>query len=928
MFLTKLQRTFAPIHAIEKRLLSLSTMSEVQKSATRPKQRVQSGNKGRASRARKQATPHQSANQKKAWNSKHLHTGNQKWPGDEYKCILLYQRDDSITISQLVAMVSPFGNVTETSRMYVNDGVMTMVELASAAEAETAWKTLSQGNRYGVRVMPDAQHTHITSSSAPYWDDDAITKGLEDGSLVQGSIRINPKVYHNAYISDGKNPDIFLDSMRARNRAMAGDVVAVKLRPSEEWIVSENSAHPVEDITNRVQDLNVAGESKPLSPTAARTVKTGDVVGIIEKRHNRICVGSLDQFRGDFVLFVPGDPAVPRLLIPKAECPTDYATRPGDYKNKLFMAKLLEWHEKDVYAWGQLCQIVGEKGEIEPETERILLEHGVDYAEFPITITESLPSDLPWKVPEVEYEKRRDLRSECVFTIDPSTARDLDDALHCKKIGDDLYEIGVHIADVSYFVKPRTEVDSVAAKRCTSVYLVQRVVPMLPRLLCEELCSLNPGQDRLTYSVIWKITGEGRIVGEWFGRTVIHSCVKMSYDHAQSFIDHPGDKELNKDEFPTIYGGHSLESIKSKVLVLHKISQLLRERRFDDGALRLDQIRLSYTLDENTGMPNSCFTYEYKASNELIEEYMLLANMAVAHKLNECLPEHAFLRCHPEPKEDMLKSLASYCAERGLPLNTSSSKDLAESIRSVLTDESLGEDCFLGLQMLAIKPQELAVYFCAGRVDDEENYRHYALNVPLYTHFTSPIRRYADVIVHRQLSAVLGDTTDVESANLSPEDLQKQADACNVRKSEAKKVQDLSVQLFFWALTKSVGCLESEAVVLYVHDQSFDVLSTTYGQVYRVYLNSLPIVGSKQTNGDTELEIIWPCDGTDRYKLTPHEMKLAKNGQLKMPKYSDTITQTIKVFTTVKVVFEPGPQPLQVRAFIRRQSDQETNSVP
>lgn len=228
------------------------------------------------------------------------------------------------------------------------------------------------------------------------------------------------------------------------------------------------------------------------------------------------------------------------------------------------------------------------------------------------------------------------MRDECIFTIDPPTARDLDDALHCKKIGDDLYEVGVHIADVSHFVSPESPVDNIASRRCTSVYLVQRVIPMLPRVLCDNLCSLHPGVDRLAFSVVWKINSKGEIKGEWFGRTIIHSCIQMSYDHAQSFIDaeQNGD-EVSSEIFPEISGKWTVNNLKQKVLVLHTISQNMRKRRMDNGALRLDQIKLSYLINSETGMPDACFKYEYKKSNELIEEFMLLANIAVAHKLKK-----------------------------------------------------------------------------------------------------------------------------------------------------------------------------------------------------------------------------------------------------------------------------------------------------
>lgn len=902
--------------------ISTRVMSERSKSQSKVAKRPSSSHQKKQNFSK--VGPHESLDRSTKTRNMHSAGKNKGWPSSQHRCVLFFHRDASLSINDIKTIVQPISASIVASRQTIlSNKVMSVLEMSSAVEAEKVWRNLKDNKPKGIlSVVPDGQHVIIEKYS-PYWDDERIQSGLLDGSIVSGSIRINPRQYQTAYISDGKNPDIVIDSVIARNRALLGDIVAVKIRSPDKWITDKNFQKSIEEISELIGKLDVAeskSDESSQNKNYVRKIKTGDVVGILEKRHGRVCVGFLKEGRNDRVLFTPVDPCVPRLLIPFDQCPPEFIHHPGTFTDKLFMATIVKWDEEDMFAKGELFKYIGDRGEIEPETTRILLEHSIDHSEFPPTVSDSLPTNLPWKVPATEYSSRRDLTGECIFTIDPATAKDLDDALHCKKLGDDLYEVGVHIADVSYFVKSKTEVDDIAAKRCTSVYLVQRVIPMLPNLLCEELCSLNPGQDRLTYSVIWKIRSDGKIIDEWFGRTVIHSCIKMSYDHAQAFIENP-EKNFDEKEFPVISGGKTLSEIKTKVLDLHKISQSLRKQRFDDGALRLDQIRLSYTLDKETGMPNSCFTYEYKASNELIEEFMLLANMAVAKKLRTSLPDHAFLRCHPEPKDDMLKNIATYCAENGWKLDVSSSKALAASLREAACSEELAEHCILGLQMLAIKPQELAIYFCSGVVEDEEKFRHYALNVPLYTHFTSPIRRYADIIVHRQLSAALGDTRDIELASLSPQDLQKQASACNNRKSESKRVQDLSVQLFFYALVKGIGTLEAEAIVMYVYDHSFDVLSIKYGQVHRVYLDNMPIVGSKLIKASTEMELLWPCDGTERYKLTEQEKARSKNGTLKMPKYNETITQTIKVFSKVTLVLEPNTKTCQVCAFLKRQSD-------
>uniref|UniRef100_U3IZN0 DIS3 like 3'-5' exoribonuclease 2 n=1 Tax=Anas platyrhynchos platyrhynchos TaxID=8840 RepID=U3IZN0_ANAPP len=337
--------------------------------------------------------------------------------------------------------------------------------------------------------------------------------------------------------------------------------------------------------------------------------RTAKVVYILEKKHSRAATGFIklladknsELFR-KCAMFSPVDHRVPRAYVSLADCPSDFVARPEDYSNMLFICRIVDWKEDSNFATGQLAKSLGQAGEIEPETEGILTEYGVDFSDFSPEALECLPQSLPWSISPRELAKRRDLRKECIFTIDPSTAKDLDDALSCKQLPDGNFEVGVHIADVSYFVLEETALDKVASERATSVYLVQKVIPMLPKLLCEELCSLNPMQDRLTFSVMWKVTPEGKILDEWFGRTVICSCVKLSYDHAQSMIENPG-KVFSPEELPPVSPQHSVAEVQQAVLNLHRIAQHLRKQRFIDGALRLDQLKLSFTLDQESGMP-------------------------------------------------------------------------------------------------------------------------------------------------------------------------------------------------------------------------------------------------------------------------------------------------------------------------------------
>ncbi|MGH0151524.1 UNVERIFIED_CONTAM: hypothetical protein FKN15_030402 [Acipenser sinensis] len=604
-----------------------------------------------------------------------------------------------------------------------------------------------------------------------------------------------------------------------------------------------------------LSDRMTAGQS-PVLVISSRLLQ---VVCIAEKKHSRAVTGFLKLLPDkEFAMFSPVDHRVPRVNVPLQDCPENFSARAADYANTLFVCRITEWRDNSNFAEGRLAKSLGQAGEIEPETEGILTEYDVDFSEFSKEVLGCLPQSLPWTIPAEEFKRRKDLRKACIFTIDPATARDLDDALSCKPLPDGNFEVGVHIADVSYFVEEGEALDSIASRRATSVYLVQKVIPMLPRLLCEELCSLNPMTDRLTFSVIWKLTPQGKILDEWFGRTVIRSCVKLSYDHAQSMIEAP-EKLFSVEELPPFSPEHPVDEIHQAVLNLHSIAKQLRKQRFEGGALRLDQLKLSFTLDRESGMPQGCYIYKYRDSNKLVEEFMLLANMATAHQIYRSFPDQALLRCHPPPQTKMVDDLLEFCDQMGLKLDFSSAGALNRSL-----NEELGVDEYSSarkevLTHMCSRPMQMAVYFCTGVLKAEALFRHYALNVPFYTHFTSPIRRYADIIVHRLLAASLGCGPRV---SLCQSDVQKQASHCNDKKMASKRVQELSADLFFAVLVKESGPLESEAMVMGVLDQSFDVLVLRYGVQKRIYCNALPLrdFHFRKVGKKPEMTLIWAAE--------------------------------------------------------------------
>ncbi|KAJ8011281.1 hypothetical protein DPEC_G00056520 [Dallia pectoralis] len=754
-----------------------------------------------------------------------------------------------------------------------------------------------------------------------------VSHGLKRGELVQGSIRINPKKYHEAFIAspDGKR-DIFLDGIVARNRALNGDVVVAKIHPQDQWKVVKSDSEGVSDPETQPGKGQTPGRKskRPPSPdviveaedeepltrslksvslnatedevTKETLQRTANVVYIVEQKHSRAATGFL-KFLPDrpYAMFSPVDHRVPRVNIPLADCPHDFCSRPGDYTNILFIARITSWPGDSNFAEGRLAKTLGQAGEIEPETEGILIEYDVDFSEFSGEVLRCLPQMLPWTIPPQELLNRRDLRKECIFTIDPATARDLDDALSCKPLPDGNFELGVHIADVSYFVEEGNALDFIASRRATSVYMVQKVIPMLPRLLCEELCSLNPMTDRLTFSVIWKITPEGKILSEWFGRSVIRSCVKLSYDHAQSMIEAP-DKLFQADELPPCSPEHPVDEIHRAVLNLHAIAKRLRAQRFESGALRLDQMKLSFTLDRETSMPQGCYVYHYRDSNKLVEEFMLLANMATAHQIYRSFPQKALLRRHPPPQTKMVDDLQEFCDQMGLSIDFSSAGTLHKSLNETLGDDEYTSARKEVLTHMCSRPMQMAMYFCTGVLSEERMFRHYALNVPFYTHFTSPIRRYADLIVHRLLAASLGCGPPLE---LKEEEVQKQSTQCNDKKTASKRVQELSAELFFSVFVKESGPLDSEAMVMGVLDQSFDVLVLRYGVQKRIYckgLLGLETFHFQKVGKKGEMTLVWAAEEPGRA----------------------SIRQEITIFSLVDVQLRADGAPMKYSAVIKR----------
>ena len=392
------------------------------------------------------------------------------------------------------------------------------------------------------------------------------------------------------------------------------------------------------------------------------------------------------------------------------------------------VARIVQWRDDEMNPRGEIIDILGAKGENNTEMHAILAEFGLPY-KYPENV-EKAAEKIQEGITKEEVAKREDFRNVTTFTIDPRDAKDFDDALSIRRLGNGNWEVGVHIADVTHYVHPNTIIDKEAQKRATSVYLVDRTIPMLPERLSNGLCSLRPNEEKLTFSAIFEMDHKANVVNSRIGRTVIKSDRRFTYEEAQTII------ETGEGEYA------------EELAVLNTLAKELRRRRYQEGALEFDRAEVRFEIDE-TGKPISVYFKESKDANKLIEEFMLLANLTVAESIGK-VPKgkkaKTFVyRVHDNPDPDKLSNLALIATRFGYKLNTDgSSRQVNQSVNRLLRDvKGKGEENMLSI--LAIRSMAKANY-------STDNVGHYGLNMPYYTHFTSPIRRYPDMMVHRLLA--------------------------------------------------------------------------------------------------------------------------------------------------------------------------------
>ena len=403
-----------------------------------------------------------------------------------------------------------------------------------------------------------------------------------------------------------------------------------------------------------------------------------------------------------------------------------------------------EWPDNADSPLGTITEVLGKPGDHDTEIHSILAEYGLPY-EFPYEV-EQYANQLDTKIKVEEIAKRRDMRNVLTFTIDPKDAKDFDDALSFEVLENGNYEIGIHIADVSHYLKPDSILDEEAYNRATSVYLVDRVVPMLPEVLSNNACSLRPNEEKYTFSAIFELDDNALLKNQWFGRTVINSNERFAYEEAQYIIENgngniPKDISIREDAYTVS------DAVVTATLKMDALAKIMRSKRMQQGAISFDSIEVRFNLNDKNE-PESVYFKESKDANKLIEEFMLLANRKVAEFIGKQNPKKTFIyRIHDDPNEDKLQALNGIISRFGHKLNFKDKKSISASLNKLLSDVKGQKEQNL-VDTLAIRSMSKAIY-------TTDNIGHYGLAFDYYSHFTSPIRRYPDVMVHRLLQHYL-----------------------------------------------------------------------------------------------------------------------------------------------------------------------------
>ncbi|XP_034936260.1 exosome complex exonuclease RRP44 [Chelonus insularis] len=645
--------------------------------------------------------------------------------------------------------------------------------------------------------------SHLTPSQ--------LHDGIKNGKLLQGTFLASRENFLEGSVNvEGREKFILVQGRAGLNRAIDGDIVAIELLPEEEWSIpselvleeDDNEEDPGDVLDEEKEIL----EQKPIKEV--ERTPTGRIVGIIRRKWRQYCgILQPNVVTGNVKhLFVPAERKIPKIRIETRQSEILYSQR--------IIVAIDSWPRNSRYPLGHFVRALGNVGDKDTENEVLLLEHDVPHGRFSDAVLSFLPK-LPWVITETDLAQRVDLRHLDICSVDPPGCTDIDDALHCKELENGNLEVGVHIADVSHFIRPGTALDKEAALRATTVYLVDKRIDMVPELLSSNLCSLRGNEERFAFSCIWEMDHDANIIGTKFCKSVIRSRRAMTYEEAQLLIDDPSQQD----------------PITLSLRGLNNLAKKMKKRRHENGALVLASPEIRFQIDNETHDPIEVEAKKLRDTNSMVEEFMLLANTSVAEKIVQEFPECAMLRRHPEPPQVNFEPLIKAGKHQGFEINTSSGKELARSLESAHKEDNPYFNTML--KILATRCMMQAVYFVSGMVQQSEFF-HYGLACPIYTHFTSPIRRYADIIVHRLLAVCIGaDSTYPELL-----DKKKSHELChnlNYRNRMAQYAGRASValntHLFFREKVE-----DEDGYILFVRKNALQILIPKYGLEGTLYL--------------------------------------------------------------------------------------------
>ncbi|KAF9551474.1 DIS3 mitotic control [Mortierella hygrophila] len=619
-----------------------------------------------------------------------------------------------------------------------------------------------------------------------------LEAGVKSERFFQGVMRVRANHRDQAFIrGDANIGEIVIVGSEHRNRAVHGDVVVVELLNKSSWVA------PSTHISYNPEEVHAAAEDEEESSSGVRTreVKpTGRVVGIMS-RNWQPYVATLqegsEKDTGSFHLVLPLNPIIPKIRI-----------RHHDAKvlaNQRIVVRIDSWPVNSQYPNGHYVRSIGPAHDLDTEISAILIEHGISVSQTTQGFSEGSLKEMPintkerpWVADTAELSRRRDLRNHTVFSIDPPNCQDIDDAISIKEIGNGQIEFGVHIADVSYFVKENSLTDLEARARGTTVYLSDRRFDMLPKVLSEQLCSLRHHVDRYAMSVMWTLDSEANVLTTWYGRSVIRSTCEMEYEQAQGLLN-------GKDVVPGL-DAKLCKQLKPFVVLLAKTMRKVRARRMAKGGLELESSEVKFKFKEEGGGISDILPKQPLEVHQIIEEAMVMANGYVAQRIYQGFRESAMLRHHPPPIESHFKMLLRAAESRGFSIDTTSNLALANSLRECAAKSENDIEFVKLLKTMATMAMSEASYISSGSMDVSK-YAHYGLALDFYTHFTSPIRRYADLVVHRQLMSCLMGSTPQTTDNSSDFlknglKMEQVAGHLNYKNRESKLAQKDSTELF------------------------------------------------------------------------------------------------------------------------------------